>query len=186
MYIPSSIRVAPKTQHNTIFMGIQLSPSVCNTVHWNSQVGLYVMDASAYTSGKSAISLWLYEKMKDCLYMKACFFLWRSQYVSCNNKMTSSSKPTVINSRNSNPNANRSNRFVSEWKKAVCFCFTCRIVAYLCLNNLMVNGAINSMWPSEAMKRHRSKWTLTQLIEALSHQLNQWWLINNRVLWHSP
>ena len=68
-----------------------------------------------------AISLWLYDKIKDCLYMKDCFFLWRSQYISCNNKMTSSSKSTVIISSNSNPNANRSNRFVSEWKKLFAF-----------------------------------------------------------------
>ena len=186
IYIPLSLTVAPQTHHNTTFMGIQLSPSVCNTIHWNSQVGLYVMHASANTSAKAQYLYGFMKKWKTAYIWKIVFsFEGHSTSAVITKWLAAVNQPLSFHAIVT-PNANRSNRFVSEWKKAVCFCFTCRIVSYLCLNNIMVNGAITSMWLSEAMKRHRSKWTLTQLIEALSHQLNQWWLINNRVLWHWP
>ena len=80
---------------------------------------------------------------------KIVLSLWRSQYSKCDNKMTRT-RLTVIVSSNSNPNGNWSNRLGSERKKAIFLCLTCRIVSYLSPNKLMVNGAINSLWPSEA------------------------------------
>ena len=48
---------------------------------------------------------------------------------------------------------------------------------------------INSLWPCDAMWRHRSGSTLAHVIAccltAPSHYLNQCWLIISQVLWHS-
>ena len=48
---------------------------------------------------------------------------------------------------------------------------------------------VNSLWPSDAIWRHRSESTLTQemacCLTASSHYLNQCWLIITKVLWHS-
>ena len=49
---------------------------------------------------------------------------------------------------------------------------------------------VNSLWPSDAIWRHRSGSTLVQImvccLTAPSHYLNQCWLIISEVLWHSP
>ena len=49
---------------------------------------------------------------------------------------------------------------------------------------------VNSLWPSDAIWRHRSGSTLAQVmawwLTAPSHYLNQCWLIMNGVLWYSP
>ena len=49
---------------------------------------------------------------------------------------------------------------------------------------------INSLWPSDAMWRHRSGLTLAQVmawcLTAPSHYLTQCWRIISEVLWHSP
>ena len=48
----------------------------------------------------------------------------------------------------------------------------------------------NSLWPGDAIWRHRSGSTLSQVmaccLTAPSHYLNQCWLIICEVLWHSP
>ena len=48
----------------------------------------------------------------------------------------------------------------------------------------------NSFWPRDTIWRHRSKSTLVQVmaccLTAPSHYMNQWWLIINNVLGHSP
>ena len=48
---------------------------------------------------------------------------------------------------------------------------------------------VNSLWPSDAIWRHRSGSTLVQVmawcLTAPSHYLNQCWLIISEVLWHS-
>ena len=50
-------------------------------------------------------------------------------------------------------------------------------------------SSINSLWPSDAIGRHRIGSTLVQLmaccLTAPSHYLNQWWLIISKVQWHS-
>ena len=50
--------------------------------------------------------------------------------------------------------------------------------------------SINSLWPTDAIFRHRSMSTLAQImvcrLTAPNHYLNQYWLIINGVLWHSP
>ena len=47
---------------------------------------------------------------------------------------------------------------------------------------------LNSLWPSGAIWRHKSKWTLTRVkawcLTAPSHQLNQCWLIISEVQWY--
>ena len=49
---------------------------------------------------------------------------------------------------------------------------------------------VNSLWPSDAIWRHRSMSTLAQVmaccLTAPSHYLNQCWLMIREVLWHSP
>ena len=49
--------------------------------------------------------------------------------------------------------------------------------------------SITSLWPSDAIWRHRSESTLVQVmaccLSAASHYLNQRWLISSEVLWHS-
>ena len=49
--------------------------------------------------------------------------------------------------------------------------------------------SINSLWPSDAIWRQRSRSTLAQVmacwLTAPSHYLNQCWLIITKVLWHS-
>ena len=51
------------------------------------------------------------------------------------------------------------------------------------------NQDINSMWPSKAIRRLRTEWTLAQVmaccLTAPSHYLNQCWLIISKVLWYS-
>ena len=46
----------------------------------------------------------------------------------------------------------------------------------------------NSLWPSDAIRRHRSGSTLAQVmaccLTAPSHYLNQCWLVISKVLWH--
>ena len=48
----------------------------------------------------------------------------------------------------------------------------------------------NTLWPSDAIWRHRSASLLDQIMACClmgpSHYLNQCWLIINEVLWHSP
>ena len=48
---------------------------------------------------------------------------------------------------------------------------------------------VNSLWPSDAIRRQRTESTLLQLmaccLTAQSHYLNQCWLIISKVLWHS-
>ena len=48
---------------------------------------------------------------------------------------------------------------------------------------------INSLWPSDAIRRQETESTLAQVmaccLTAPSHYLNQWWLIISKVLWHS-
>ena len=44
---------------------------------------------------------------------------------------------------------------------------------------------INSLWPTDAIWRHRSGSTLAQVMTAPSHYLNQCWLLIIEVLWHS-
>ena len=48
---------------------------------------------------------------------------------------------------------------------------------------------VNSLWPSDAIWRHRSGSTLAQVMAcclmAPSHHLNQFWLIISKVEWHS-
>ena len=52
-----------------------------------------------------------------------------------------------------------------------------------------VQADINSLWPNEAIYRHRSKLTLAQVmaccLTAPSHYLKQCWLIFSKVQWHS-
>ena len=47
-----------------------------------------------------------------------------------------------------------------------------------------------TLWSSDAMWRRRSGSTLARImvccLTALSHYLNQWWLLTSEVLWHSP
>ena len=49
--------------------------------------------------------------------------------------------------------------------------------------------SVNSLWPSDAIWRHRSRSTLVQVMAccrtAPSHYLNQCWLIISEVQWHS-
>ena len=49
---------------------------------------------------------------------------------------------------------------------------------------------LNSMWPGDAIWRHRTWFTLSQVMAwclmAPSHYLNQCWLIISEVLWQSP
>ena len=56
-------------------------------------------------------------------------------------------------------------------------------------SNFTWRGA-NSLWPSDAIWRHRSMSTLAQVmaccLTAPSHYLNQCWLMISEVLWHSP
>ena len=48
---------------------------------------------------------------------------------------------------------------------------------------------LNSLWPNDAIWRHRSRSTLAQVmaycLTAPSHYLNQCWLIFSKVQWHS-
>ena len=48
---------------------------------------------------------------------------------------------------------------------------------------------VNSLWPSDAIWRHGFGSTLAQVmaccLTAPSHYLSQWWLIINKVHWHS-
>ena len=48
----------------------------------------------------------------------------------------------------------------------------------------------NSLGPSDAIWRHRSGFTLAQVmvccLTSPNHHLNQYWLISKGVLWHSP
>ena len=48
---------------------------------------------------------------------------------------------------------------------------------------------LNSLWPTDAIWRHRSEWILTPVmvccLRAPSHHLNQCWLIFSKVQWHS-
>ena len=52
------------------------------------------------------------------------------------------------------------------------------------------NWPLNSLWPRNAIRRHRSGSTLAQVmaccLTAPSHYLNQCWLIISKVPWHSP
>ena len=49
--------------------------------------------------------------------------------------------------------------------------------------------ALNSLRPSDAIRRHRSGSTLAQVmaccLTAPNHYLNQWWLIISKAQWHS-
>ena len=51
------------------------------------------------------------------------------------------------------------------------------------------NSWFNSLWPSDAIWRHRSRSTLAQVmaccLTASSHYLHQYWLIISKVYWHS-
>ena len=51
------------------------------------------------------------------------------------------------------------------------------------------NGAINSLWPGDAIWRHGTRSTLAQLMACClttpSHYLNQCWLIIGKAPWHS-
>ena len=53
----------------------------------------------------------------------------------------------------------------------------------------LVNLALNSLWPSDIIRRQRSVSTLAQVmaccLTAPSHYLNQCWLIISEVQWHS-
>ena len=50
-------------------------------------------------------------------------------------------------------------------------------------------GLLNSLWPNDAIWRHRSRSTLAQVMACClttpSHYLNQCWLIMSEVQWHS-
>ena len=54
-------------------------------------------------------------------------------------------------------------------------------------NNISI---VNSLWPGDAIWRHRSWLTLAQTmaccLTAPSHYLNKCWLIIHGILWHSP
>ena len=54
----------------------------------------------------------------------------------------------------------------------------------------LYNGRLNSLWPSDAIWRHRSESTLIQVMAcclmAPSHYLNQCWLVISEVQWQSP
>ena len=53
-----------------------------------------------------------------------------------------------------------------------------------------LQSCINSLWPRDAIRWHRSGSTLAQVmaccLTAPSHYLNQCWLIISYVVWHSP
>ena len=55
---------------------------------------------------------------------------------------------------------------------------------------LQVNTSINSLWPSDLIRRLASRSTLAQVMACClmtpSHYLNQCWLMISEVLWHSP
>ena len=55
--------------------------------------------------------------------------------------------------------------------------------------NAAINATINSLWPSDAIWRHRSGSTLAQVmacyLTAPSHYLNQCWLIISKIQCHS-
>ena len=63
-------------------------------------------------------------------------------------------------------------RWIHHWDQSIC--------VYI----------INSLWPSDAIWRKRSRSTLAQVmaccLTAPSHYLNQRWLIVSKVQWHSP
>ena len=50
-------------------------------------------------------------------------------------------------------------------------------------------AGLNSLWPSDTIWRHKSGSTLAQVMACClttpSHYLNQCWLINSKVQWHS-
>ena len=60
------------------------------------------------------------------------------------------------------------------------------ILVQLLLNHIYF---INSLWPTDAICRHRSGSTLVQVMDwcltAPSHYLDQCWLLISEVLWHS-
>ena len=49
---------------------------------------------------------------------------------------------------------------------------------------------INSLWPSDVIRRHKARFTLAQVMDccltAPSHYLNLCWITISEVLWHSP
>ena len=57
-------------------------------------------------------------------------------------------------------------------------------------HKLLISPKFNSLWPSDALQWHRSGSTLAQIMAsclmAPSHYLNQYWLIINQDLRHSP
>ena len=62
-------------------------------------------------------------------------------------------------------------------------------ICYKILSSKMIYS-FNSLWPSDAILRHRSESTLVEVMAcclmATSHYLNQLWLIIIEVFWYSP
>ena len=61
--------------------------------------------------------------------------------------------------------------------------------AIVCHQTSVWKFSLNSLWPSDAIKRQGTESTLAQVmaccLTAPSHYLNQCWLIISKVLWHS-
>ena len=69
------------------------------------------------------------------------------------------------------------------WSKMPTIVFNCGFI------QVSLPQPFNSLWPSDAMRRQRTEFTLAQLmaccLTAPSHYLEQCWLIISKVLWHS-
>ena len=77
-----------------------------------------------------------------------------------------------------------------KWRyrwKITSHCFSVDLINYPCHNPHI--GLVNSMWPSDTTRRHRSASILIQVmaccLTASSHYLHHRWLLIKKVYWHS-